>query len=65
MRVVPDGFSTSTRVVTSKVRQAPDSAALCANKRPVRVRASDAEATPIVAKKSRRFIGLRFSSPLT
>src|ERR1700682_1388523 len=54
-RVGPDGFSTSTRVVTSNVRQASDPAS-SANIRAVFGNARLADTTPAVRRKSRRFI---------
>src|SRR5208337_2924857 len=54
-RVVPEDFRTSTRVVTSNVRQLPD-VAPCANRRPVFGNARPADTTPADRRKSRRFI---------
>src|SRR5215469_7019299 len=55
MRVVPAGFSTSMRVVTSNVRQLPGDAT-CANNRSALLNARPADAMHAEVRKSRRFI---------
>src|ERR1700676_3707078 len=55
MRVVPEDFRTSTRVVTSKVRQLSGPGA-SANRRPVFENAKLADRALAVRRKSRRFI---------
>ena len=55
MRVVPEVFSTSARVVTSNVRQGSAAASL-AKTRPAFANARLAEKIPVDRRKSRRFI---------
>src|ERR1700720_1394798 len=55
IRVVPDGLRTSTRVVTSNVRQCSTAASL-AKIRPAFANARLAEKAPVDFRKSRRFI---------
>src|SRR5256885_15214106 len=62
MRVVPAGFSTSTCVVTSKLRQSPAAAVLRANGRHVlfsRGNARAAETAAVEERKSRRVMAPR------
>jgi hypothetical protein len=64
MRVAPEDFRTSTRVVTSKVRQLLE-AMLSAKRRPVLGSRRLAETTLAEDRKSRRFIDPPFSIKLS
>src|ERR1700730_721737 len=64
MRVVPEFFSTSTRAVTSNVRQRPD-VVPSASSRPVLGNARPTDAIPAEHRKSRRFMILSFSTRTT
>src|SRR4029077_6018689 len=55
IRVTPDGFSTSTLVVTSKLRH-PSASVPDANRRPTLGKTMAADATLVERRKSRRFI---------
>ena len=59
MRVTPEYFKTSTRVVTSKVRQ-PAGADRFANKFPVFGNTTHADTMLVDRRKSRRFIDAPF-----
>src|SRR6266496_1166499 len=66
MRVVPEGFSTSTCVVTSKLRQSPGAAALRASGRHFpfpKGKARAAENAPVEERKSRRFMVVSWDRP--
>jgi len=61
MRVVPEGLTTSTRVVTSNVRQRSTEVSR-AKIRPAFANARLAENIPVDRRKSRRFITLPLES---